>query len=217
MSTALKPNLEPIYTSMSGLGDLFASGLTIKGFKPAEELANSLNMNQLTNQVINDIKAKFQFSDGKLSVKPFPLKLGKVPGVLSGYTSFDQQMNYTLNLSIPKELLPKQIIARAEESIAKLNGISQKLSINTIPETIPVDVLIGGTVLNPKITNNFKESLLKATGNLKENLVNTVKETLKDTAKAIINQKVTEIKEDLTAKKTSAIGRSAKKCRQGEK
>lgn len=205
MSTALKPNLEPIYTSISGLGDLFASGLTIKGFKPAEELANSLNMNQLTNQVINDIKAKFQFSDGKLSVKPFPLKLGKVPGVLSGYTSFDQQMNYTLNLSIPKELLPKQIIARAEESIAKLNGISQKLSINTIPETIPVDVLIGGTVLNPKITNNFKESLLKATGNLKENLVNTVKETLKDTAKAIINQKVTEIKEDLTAKKQALL------------
>ena len=205
MSTALKPNLEPIYTSISGLGDLFASGLTIKGFKPAEELANSLNMNQLTNQVINDIKAKFQFYDGKLSVKPFPLKLGKVPGVLSGYTSFDQQMNYTLNLSIPKELLPKQIIARAEESIAKLNGISQKLSINTIPETIPVDVLIGGTVLNPKITNNFKESLLKATGNLKENLVNTVKETLKDTAKAIINQKVTEIKEDLTAKKQALL------------
>jgi len=210
MSTALKPNLEPIYTSISGLGDLFASGLTIKGFKPADELANSLNMSQLTNQVLNDIKAKFQFADGRLTVKPFPLKLGKVPGVLSGYTTFDQQMNYTLNLSIPKELLPKQVIAKAEESIAKLNGISQKLSINTIPATIPVDVLIGGTVLNPKITNNFKESLLKLTGNLKENLVNTVKETLKDTAKAIINQKVTELKVDLTAKKQAILAEAQK-------
>ena len=212
MKSFLTANLEPIYSSLTGLGDFSTNSLTITGFKPLEKMAESLNMKKLSNQTVKDVKAKFSFADGKVTVKPFNVNLGKIKTTIGGTTSFEQAIDYDIKMMVPKEEIPPAMIKTAEQAIAKVNSLSPKLNINAIPDVIPVKVGMGGTVMNPKITNNFKESLLAATGNLKDNLINNVKDAVTDTVKAIVDQKVNEIKEDLTAKKNEIMADAQKQA-----
>ena len=212
MKSDLTASMEPIYASLTGLGDFATNTLTISGFKPLEKMGEALNMNKLSSQTVKDVKAKFQFADGKINVKPFDVNMGKIKTTISGFTSFEQDINYEIKMMIPKEEIPAAMIKTVEQAIAKVNKLAPKLNLVSIPDFLPVKVGLGGTVKDPKITNNFKEALMEATGNLKENLINNVKETIKDSAKAIINDKVNEIKEDLNAKKQQILDDAQKEA-----
>lgn len=212
MKSDLTASMEPIYASLTGLGDFATNTLTISGFKPLEKMGEVLNMNKLSSQTVKDVKAKFQFADGKINVKPFDVNMGKIKTTISGFTSFEQDINYEIKMMIPKEEIPAAMIKTVEQAIAKVNKLAPKLNLVSIPDFLPIKVGLGGTVKDPKITNNFKEALLEATGNLKENLINNVKETIKDSAKAIINDKVNEIKEDLNAKKQQILDDAQKEA-----
>ncbi|MFN5845200.1 MAG: AsmA-like C-terminal region-containing protein, partial [Flavobacteriia bacterium] len=103
MKSDLTSNLDPIYSSLNGLGDLTTNMVTISGFKPMEKMGEMLNMNKLSSQTIKDLKAKFQFADGKVTVKPFDVILGKIKTNISGFTTFEQAIDYDLKMLIPKE------------------------------------------------------------------------------------------------------------------
>lgn len=212
MKSDLTANLEPIYASLAGLGDLSTSTLKISGFKPMEKMGEALNISKLSSQTLKDIKARFQFADGKVTVKPFDVQMGKIKTNISGTTSFDQKINYDLKMMIPKEEIPASLIKAAEQAISKVNSLSPKLNLSSIPDVLPVKVGMGGTVTDPKVTTNFKEALLEATGNLKEQVVDKVKEAVKDTVKAIVEDKVNEIKEDLNAKKQEILANAQKEA-----
>jgi len=212
MKSDLTANLEPIYASLSGLGDLSTSTLKISGFKPMEKMGEALNISKLSSQTLKDIKAKFQFADGKVTVKPFDVQMGKIKTNISGFTSFDQKIDYALKMMIPKEEIPASLIKAAEQAISKVNSLSPKLNLSSIPDVLPVKVGMGGTVTDPKVTTNFKEALLDATGNLKDQVVDKVKEAVKDTVKAIVDEKVKEVKEDLNAKKQEILDDAQKQA-----
>ncbi len=212
MKSDLTANLEPIFSSLSGFGDLATNMVTISGFKPMEKLGESLNISKLSTQTLKDVRTKFKFADGKLSVTPFDVMLGKIKTNVSGFTTFEQAIDYSLKMMIPKEEIPASMVKVAEQAISKVNNLVPKLDMKTLPDQLPVKVNIGGTVTNPKITNNFKEAILEATGNLKDNLINNVKETVKDTVKAIISDKVNEVKEDLNAKKQQILNDAQKQA-----
>jgi hypothetical protein len=204
MKSSLTANLDPIYPSLNANGDFSTKSLTVSGFKPLEELAAALKKESYAKQTLKDVYLKFKLSDGKLSVAPFDVKLGKMNANIAGYTSLDQSINYDIKLLVPKEEIPAEMIKTAEKALAKVNSMLPKLNIAAIPAIIPVKVNMIGTVTNPKINTDFKEALLAATGNLKDNLANA-KQAIKDTAKAIINQKITEVREDLNAKKAEIM------------
>lgn len=212
MKSDMTANLEPIYSSLTGLGDFSTNMLTISGFKPLEKMGEALSMNKLSSQTVKDIRAKFQFADGKVTVKPFDVNMGKIKTNISGTTSFEQDIDYAIKMMIPKDEIPAAMLKSVEQAISKVNALAPKLDMKVIPDFIPVKVGMGGTVMNPKITNNFKESLMEATGNLKDNLINNVKETVKDTVKALVNDKVQEVKEDLNAKKQQILNDAQKQA-----
>ena len=204
MKTAMNDKMEPIYNTLNGDGNLFSNSVTISGFKPLQKIDEALKMNKLSNQTIKDLKAFFKFANGKITVTPFDVKLGKILTNVSGSTSFEQDIDYKLKMNIPKEEIPASMIKIVEDQIKKVNSLAPKLKLAELPNVIPVDVLIGGKVTDPKVTTNLKEALLAATGNLKDAgkaLVNQAK----DSVKTIINNKVNEIKEDLNAKKKQIL------------
>jgi hypothetical protein len=205
MKSDLTADFSPIYSSLTGLGDLSTSTVTISGFKPFEKMGEVLSISKLSKQTIKDVKAKFQFADGKVNVKPFDINLGKIKTTVSGFTSFDQAIDYDLKMMIPKEEIPAAMIKSVEQAISKLNSLAPKLNVQTLPDAIPVKLDVLGTVMDPKITSNFKEALLEASGNLKDDLINNVKETVKDTVKAIINDKVDEAKAELEKRKQQLL------------
>ena len=108
-------------------------------------------------------------------------------------------------MNIPKEEIPASMLKVVEDQLKKINNIVPQLNLSAIPAFIKVNLKVTGKGNDPKVTTDFKEALLKATGNLKDNLVNTVKETIKDTVKAIVGKKIEEIREDLNAKKQKIL------------
>jgi hypothetical protein len=212
MNTELTANLEPIYNTLSGSGDFSTASVIISGFKPMQKIADELKMSKLSTQTLKDVKVSFQFENGKVTVKPFDVNLGKIKTNVSGTTSFEQDIDYDLRMMIPKEEIPAAMIKTVEQAISQISALAPKLDVKTIPDFIPVKVGVGGTITNPKITNNFKESLLEATGNLKDNLISNIKETVKDTVKAIVGEKIEEIKEDLEAKKKQILADAQKQA-----
>jgi hypothetical protein len=215
MKAGLTPNLDPIYNTLNGQGDLFTNLVTISGFKPLEKMSEVLKMDQLKSQTIKDLKAKFKFADGKVTVTPFDVKLGKIVTTISGSTSFEQDIDYVLKMNIPKEEIPASMIKLVEDQVKKVNALAPKLDIKVIPDNIPVNVKVLGKTTDPKVTTDFKEALLGATGNLKDNLKNTAKElvnTAKDSVKTIIKDKVEDVKEDLIAKKQQLMDDAQKQA-----
>jgi hypothetical protein len=212
MKSDLTKALEPVYSSLTGSGDLFTNMITLSGFEPMKKIGESLNMSKLSNQTIKDVKAYFSMANGKINLKPFTVKMEGIETEVSGTSSIDQSIDYVLNMNVPKEKIPAELIKAAEKGLSKINGVIPKLNVATFPAIIKVTTLVGGTFTKPIIKTNFKEALLKATGNLKENIVNRVKEKVKDTVKAVIDNKIKEVKEDLNAKKQAILDDAQKQA-----
>lgn len=211
MKSSLTASLEPILSSLNGDGDMFTNLVTVSGFEPMKKTADALSINKLENQTIKDVKAKFKFADGRVTVNPFNVKLSGIDTKISGFTTFDQLVDYKLDMKIPKEMIPASMVKAAETMMAKVNNLT-KLNVASFPDFIPVTTLIGGTVTKPVIKTDFKEAILKATGNFKENMVNNIKETVKDTVKKVIDNKVQEVKEDLNKKKQEILDDAQKQA-----
>lgn len=204
MNGSLLPSLEPIYSSLSGGGNFFTNSVEISGFKPLEKIAEAVKMDKLKNQTLKDVKAFFKFADGKITMDPFDTKLGKIPTNVTGFTSFDQSIGYDLLMNVPKEEIPASMIQLVEGAMSKVNNMVPKLNVGSLPAVIPVKVNVGGTVTDPKITTDFKDAILRASGNLKDNLIDAGKEALNkgvDSLKNIGTEKLNEVKEDVMAKK----------------
>lgn len=216
LKSTLTKSLEPVYNSLTGDGDFITNLVTVSGFEPMKKLAESMNISKLSEQSFKDVKAFFRFADGKVSTKqPFKVNMSGIETEVDGSTSFTQDIDYKMNMLVPKSMIPAAMIKQAEQAIAKVNSLSPKINLGSIPEKIPVSALIGGTVTKPVIKTDFKDALLKATGNMKDNLKEQGKELVnkaKDSVKTVINNKVDEVKEDLNAKKQKILDDAQKEA-----
>ncbi|MDR0803400.1 AsmA-like C-terminal region-containing protein [Fluviicola sp.] len=208
--------LEPVYNTLTGDGDLSTNVVTVSGFEPLKKLGESLNMDKLANQTFKDVKAFFSFADGKMTMKkPLKIKLSGIDTEITGSTSFTQDIDYKMALQFPKSMIPAGILKTAEQGLEKVNGIVPKLNLGAIPDIIPVNALVGGTVTKPVIKTDFKEAILKATGNLKDNLKEQGKAMLdkaKDSVKTIVKDKVEDVKKDLIAQKDKIMADAQKEA-----
>lgn len=212
MTTDLTASFEPILSSITSLGDLRSSNITIKGFKNLEKLESVTKLQNISNQTIKNFKTKFKINDGKISLTPFDVMLGKIGTEVSGYTSLDQTMDYDLKMNVPKDQIPASMIKEVEKAMSKLNALVPKLNIGELPNYIPVNVKMIGDVKNPKITTDFKEAILKATGDFKDNVISTVTETIKDTISSVINEQVDNAKEEIEKQKQKLLADAQKQA-----
>jgi hypothetical protein len=218
LNSALTSNLDLILESLSGGGDFSMKLLKIGDFEPLNKLSNELRMPELSSQTLRDVAASFFIKDGKINVKPFNLKMDKIKvDKIQGWTSLTQNINYTMTMLVPKEMIPGDIIKRIEQGLGQLGGVAQKLNLGTLPAFIPVDVKIGGTVKSPEITTDFEQSIKRLTGNLKDQVTDVVNQTIdkvKDSVTTIVNDKVDEVKTDLIERKNKLLADAQKQADQ---
>jgi hypothetical protein len=215
MKTILQPSMEPVYSTLSGFGDIASNEITVSGYEPMNKLASELNMQKLATQTMRDFKAKFKFVDGKISLTPFTVKLGKINTDVSGSSSFEQDLDYKLLLNIPREEIPASALKALEEGMKKLNNLPIKLKLQELPAIIPVPATITGKATKPVVKVELKEALAKLTGNLKNSVkdaVNQAKDSVKTVVKQKVAEKVTEVKEDLNKKKQEAIAEAQRQA-----
>lgn len=215
MKTTLQPSMEPVYSTLSGNGDISSNEISISGFEPLTKLANELNMPKLATQTLKDFKAKFKFENGKISLTPFIIKLGKINTDVSGSTTFEQDLDYKLMMNVPREEIPASALKAVEEGIKKLNNLPIKLKLQELPAMIPVPASITGKVTKPVVKVDLKEAIGKLTGNLKNSVkdaVNQAKDSVKTVVKQKVTEKVNEVKEDLNKKKQEAIAEAQRQA-----
>ena len=106
------------------------------------------------------------------------MNLGNIKGEVSGWTSFDNSLEYKYALKIPRDELGGSANGAASfaESFAGKNGMDVSLG-----EFVNLDVIVTGTMEEPK----YK---IMPSGTSGESSV-------KDQAKAVVKEKIAEVKE----------------------
>lgn len=212
MQTLITPSFEPILTSLSSIGDIRSKALSFKDIRIFKKIENVTKLKSFSSQKIDNFKTKFTINDGKVSMLPCDIKLGNIPTNISGYTTLDQKMNYNFLMNVPKEEIPQSMIKEVEKAMGQLNALVPQLDIGKLPDFIPVKVNASGDAKDPKITTDFKEAILKATGDFKENAINTVTQTVKDTVQNVINQGVEDAKEEIEKQKQKILADAQKEA-----
>lgn len=216
MTSSLKPDFEPIFNTLTGNGNLFSSNLDIKGFEPLTELAEKLQISKLSQQTLNNIKATFEFKDGKVNMKPFNVKMAGINTLVEGTTSFNQEIDYKMEMKIPKKDIPSQMIELAEKAVAQVNKIPGfKFNLKELPDEIPVTAFVTNTITKPVIKTNLKEKLMELGGNVKDQVKDMVDDKvkeIKDTVQTVIDNKIDDAKEEVEKQKQKILNEAQKQA-----
>jgi hypothetical protein len=222
MAGKLDDKMFPDLTTLTGNGSLLLIEGVFKKFQPLDKLASALDVNELKDVSIKDIKSHFEFANGKMLVKPFNLKVKDIDMQIGGMHGFDQSIDYIIGMKLPKKYLGTNGNALVNNLTAQAN--SKGIPV-TISDIVDLNVKMGGSIANPVIKTDLKQTAGDVTKELKQQATAFVqqkteetKQTLKDTATAIKNQVVTEVKNELvkqlTGTKDSSNNSSLKDTKQ---
>lgn len=164
IDTPLDAIMSPVMSAVQGKGALSTKDLSLSGVKFIDQVADIVKKPSLKEIKVKDLNIDFEIKDGRVTTKPFDLKLGDYNMNLSGSTGLDQTIDYTGKITMPAD------------------GIASKLGT--------VDMTIGGTFTSPKVgidmaslARNAAEQALKGLG---EKLGNDSKGSEKK--KSVINK-----------------------------
>jgi hypothetical protein len=148
LNGALGKNMLPLFPALSGKGSLQTSEVVLKDFPALEKVVDVTKLRFLDNPALDALRAAFQIRDGRLFVQPFDVKLGGTTMTVSGSNGFDQSLQYTLGLEVPRSMLGGE----ANQAIAGLVSKAGQagLDLSAAPR-IPLAIQLGGTVTNPSV------------------------------------------------------------------
>ncbi|OAD42540.1 AsmA-like C-terminal region-containing protein [Polaribacter atrinae] len=164
----MTPNLNTITGDL--LGQLLNTKLNTNNSKVLSALSSNVSFLDADKLNLDKITGNFSFKDGKVTVKPIPLKYNDINIEVGGTHGFDQSMDYNLVFDIPVKYLGTDVT----NLIAKLTA-KDAASI----KSIPVNGTLTGSFNSPKFTSNIKD----ATANLVKDLVEKQKNQLIDQGK----------------------------------
>jgi len=172
----LNNDLTPIMASLAG--DAFAQILDAKvdseKMPLLSKLNGRLNFIDLDNLGLKDLQTNLTFSDGNINLKPFDFDVKGIKITAGGSHSFDNVMNYQLDLNIPAKYLGSEV-----------GGQLAKLSASDI-ETMQVNLPIGlsGSFDSPNINVNTKQAVQELSQQIievqKDKVINETKDKIKD-------------------------------------
>ncbi|MEO6539696.1 MAG: AsmA-like C-terminal region-containing protein [Ferruginibacter sp.] len=175
-------------STISGNGNLLLIEGFLSKFAPLDKIASVLNVKALEQISLKDVKTFFEFSNGKLLVKPFTVKVKNIVMEIGGLQGFDETLNYAINLKLPRAMMGTQGNKLVNNLFAAVNakGVPLKLS-----DVVSLKLAMGGTISNPTIKVDLKQ-----TG---ETLADQMKDQVKDFAQAKIDSAKKAAKDTLNA------------------
>lgn len=184
--------------TLSGNGNVLLIEGFLSKFAPLDKMASALHVSQLQEVSLKDVKTYFEFSNGKLLVKPFTIKIKDIEMEIGGLQGFDQSLDYTINLKLPRALM-------GEQGNQLVNNLASAAAAKGLPlqigETVNLKLGMEGTVSNPAIKVDLKQS--------GETLAAQMKEQVKEFAQAKIDSAKSAAKDTLNSLKKQ-LGNAAK-------
>jgi hypothetical protein len=169
MKTALDQHLNPVYDSLYAFGTLNIPQAGFRGVKVFNKAAEVLKYDKLKDPALQNVRIKFEVKNGRVTTQPFDMNIAGQKLTLSGSTGLDQTIDYTGKIAIPREAL-----GTANNAINSLLAqANAKAGTNVkMNDVINLDLGLGGTFSDPKVTTNLKD--------IAKNEANSVKDQLKD-------------------------------------
>jgi len=222
MTGKLDDKMFPDLTSLTGNGNLLLIQGVLSKFQPLDKLASTLDVTELKDVSVKDIKSHFEFANGKMLVKPFNLKVKDIEMQVGGMHGFDQSIDYIIGMKVPRKYLGTNGNALISNLAAQANSKGVPV---TLSDMVDLNVKMGGSIANPIIKTDLKQTAGDVTKELKQQATAFVqqkteetKQILKDTATAIKNQVIKDVKSELvnqlTGTKDSTNNSSLKDTKQ---
>lgn len=146
----LDHTMSPILSTLTASGSLNTRDLNLSGVDVIDKIADATNRDEIKNLSVKDLNVDFAIQDGRVSTRPFDLKMGNATLSLSGTTGLDQTIDYTGRLKLP----------------ATAMGIST------------IDLTIGGRYSSPKISIDAQSMAKQAADAVAEKAVEAVSDKL---------------------------------------
>jgi hypothetical protein len=213
MQGKLGKDMSPILSSLTGDGNLLLIEGFLKKFAPVDQLASQLNIAQLKDISLRDIKNYFSFENGRVKVNPFKVNINGLQMLIGGTHGFDQTMDYTLQLALPRSIIGQQGNSLINNLVTQAQ--SKGIPVN-VSDSIHLQVLMAGNFTKPSIKTDLQETANRTVDNLKtqatelvKNKIDTVKNAVRDTLQQVKQQATNalkdELKKQLTGGKDSTI------------
>jgi hypothetical protein len=219
MTGLLGENMFPDLTTLTGEGNLLLIQGFLQKFKPLEQLADKLNINELKDVSLREVREHFEFNQGKVFVKPFTVNVSNIEMEIGGMHGLDQTLDYSIHMKVPRAML-------GTKGNQVINDLAAKVSSNGIPvklgETVNVNVKMLGTITDPQIKLDLKQSATSLAEEIKQQATDyaqakidsskkAVSDTLQSLKKEVVSQVTDKLKDQLFGKKDTATADSAKK------
>ncbi|TFH38931.1 MAG: AsmA family protein [Bacteroidia bacterium] len=185
-SSSLGKGMIPVTDSITGKGSIESEAIELISSPVYERFSTLFKLDESFSNQFKDVSVEFRVENGRVYIKPFNTKMGVVKMNIGGDHGLDQSLNYVVKTEMPTRYLPESMktLMNSMAAQAALLGINYKQ-----PETIKVNLAIGGTVKQPVI--------LPALAGMGEG--SSAATTLKENARQAVESVVDETKERASA------------------
>lgn len=183
MTSVLGSDFMPVYSSLTGDGSLSSKNVFLKDVDGLTKLADALKLDNAKEQNIENVKMSYEFRDGKIFVEPFQVKLFDNDAEISGSTSFEQDLDYDIDMKVDPNKLGAGFANMASSAVDKLNASGANV---TMSSELPVKIKMTGKTLDPQYKVQF--------GDIEQG---DIKEQLKEEIKEVIEEQIEEVKEEV--------------------
>jgi hypothetical protein len=174
LNSLLDNTLSPVLSSLMGSGKLSTDRVSIEGVPAMNQLSELTRVDTFRGFTVRDLLLAFDFDDGKINTKPFDLNFGQSQAKVSGSTFFDQTINYTMNIQMPRE----QFGGAANQVLNNLVSQAASKGLNITPgETVFLDVLLSGSVTKPEVSIGLSGVIDDAASQLRDQLQQKIDDT----------------------------------------
>ena len=189
LNGSLGDDMMPDLNSLNGNGSFFLIEGFLSKFKPLEKLGEKINVTHLQELSLREVKNYIEFSNGKVTVKPFKLKIKGIDMEIGGIHGFDQSLAYLIDIRLPRSMLGNKKDSIVENIVSQVNAKGVPVKIN---DQAHIFVQLGGFINNPIIKIDLKQ----AATSLAEEFRRQAKEALVakiDSTKAFVKNKVSRV------------------------
>ena len=228
----LGDNMSIDMSTISGNGNLFLIEGFLSKFAPLDKIASTLNVKQLEQISLQNVKTFFEFSNGKLLIKPFTLKVKDIEMEIGGLQGFDESINYAINLKLPRALMGTQGNQLVNNLVKAVNvkGVPLKIS-----DVVNLKLVMGGTIKKPLLKVDLKQSgetlvqqmqqqvkdfaqiKIDSAKNAARDTLNSIKKQLADAAREELRKKLFNVKDTAAIKDSTPVKSQQDKTKESVK
>jgi len=155
LNSKLDNKLMPEWNSVKGLGNIDVKKATINGFEPLNKVADAVKFDALKNPALNNINPNFKIDAGRFILDPFDMQVEDAKINVQGSNGIDKSIDYTLGIDLPASRFKSEPASFVNQLFGGESNLNEA-------ETVKLNVGVGGTISNPKITTSVKDVVKSA-------------------------------------------------------